>query len=222
MRKATVAALVLVSILLSMTAVSANNVWNGWHWKSDSRSPTVADQTTDSIYDVAGEVGELAGLATGITPTNTQSNKGDIEVKEQFSIQWFGLAQVRIKDGHITKGRVKLNTDLIKASYDTQEEREEVAEHVLCQELLHVLGLQHQDGNSCMNSDNATLGDFPDTDDHDVATLISLYGHVDGGGGNGDDGPGGPPCSKNNKPGCDPARQSGEWITVHVVPARGR
>ena len=92
MRKATVAALVLVSILLSMTAVSANNVWNGWHWKSDSRSPTVADQTTDSIYDVAGEVGELAGLATGITPTNTQSNKGDIEVKEQFSIQWFGLA----------------------------------------------------------------------------------------------------------------------------------
>ncbi len=216
-----VVAVAALLLLAAATAVSADHSWNDYHWGGDGAtvSPTVVDNTDSDLYKVTDGVVEWASLDTRIQPTMTES-KGNITVKEAFSPFWLGLARIFVEDGHITKAEVKLNTRLL------QNYGADAADHVLCQELGHVLGLDHnRDGasggspdDSCMN-DQATLGAFPAPNGHDTDQLAAIYGHTDiiDGGSDDDGGGGGPPCSKNpNHPNCVP--QNGVWITVHVFP----
>ena len=204
---------ILLVLLLPATVVYAGHSWNGNHWRSDNLSPTVIDKTSSVLFDVQAGVTEWAGLGTPIQPTLVGGNKGDIKVVEAFSPFWLGLARIFVEDGHITKAEVKLNAKLLE-DYGLA-----AADHVLCQELGHVLGLDHSVANTCMNDDLTTLGDFPSPDGHDSEELIAIYNHTDAtDGGDGDGGGGGgPPCDKNpNHPNCQPS--NGVWIVIDIFP----
>jgi hypothetical protein len=228
MFKRILAATVALAVLLTAVSVaSADHSWNGYHWEKtgDTVSPTVVDKTSSNLWDspnadVGEAVAEWADFNDFIQPTLTTAKKGDITVTEAFSPFWLGLARIFIDDnGHITKGEVKLNTRLLN-SYPAA-----AADHVLCQEIGHVLGLGHNrdetgidadnDPETCMN--DQVLG-FPAPNQHDTDQLNLIYSHThtdapDGGGDEG--GGGGPPCDKNpTHPNCIPA--NGHWVTVHV------
>ena len=127
-----------------------------------------------------------------------------------------------MKDGHITKGKVTLNTTFL-SQYGAF-----AADHVLCQELGHIWGLGHQLVlNSCMNNMataeteeewlrqlNAAGSDSPNA--HDTEQLIAIYdAHslTEAGGGGGGHGGGPNKCTGGPKK-CS----QGRWVTVHVFP----
>ncbi len=93
---------------------------------------------------------------------------------------WLGLAQIWITGSHITQGRVKLNdTYFDRAKYNTSVWRN----HVMCQEVGHTLGLDHQDetGRSlgtCMDyAEDPSASQHPN--DHDYEQLELIYTHLD-------------------------------------------
>ena len=114
-------------------------------------------------------------------PTLSSGKKCDIKVSEGKSNLWLGRAQVWIEGDHITKGDVKVNTDLLDSLFDDDFDDD----HVLCQEFGHVFGLNHSgDSDTCMN--DSILGQ-PTPNAHDFDELFLYYNHVDSGGGG--DGP---------------------------------
>ena len=205
--------LIALALLIIPTGVAfAENAWATYHWPTGDLNPSVKDRTKSSLYDVSAGVQEWVGLETPIQPV-VVSGKGQITVKEASNTFWLGLARIFIDgEGHITKGEVQLNTRLL-AGYGPA-----AADHVLCQEIGHVLGLDHNRTalDTCMN-DQATLGSATSPNIHDADTFNVIYGHSDtipeeDGGGSG----GGPPCSKKpDHPNCQP---SGRWVTVDVFP----
>lgn len=213
----------LLGLLVIATVASADHAWGSYHFPSDNLNPTVVDKTSSSLYDVSAGVQEWADLGTPIQPQVTTASKGDITVTEAFSPFWLGLARIYIDGDHITKGEVKLNTRLLN-NYGA-----DAADHVLCQELGHVLGLGHnRDGlsggtpdDSCMNDQpSAGLGAYTSPNSHDTDQLNAIYGShvdtppVDDGGDTG--GGGGCPPGKPDHPKCNPSEASGRWVTVHV------
>ena len=229
MKKILAAAVALAVLLTAVTVASADHSWNGYHWPSDNLAPTVKDKTSSTLYDegavasVPAGVLEWADLAidnTDIQPTLTDAKKGNITVSEQTSQFWLGLARIFIDDnGHITKGEVKLNTTYL--AYYEANGYPGLADHVLCQELGHVLGLGHNrtQTDTCMN-DQAFIGEaLTSPNSHDTVQLNLIYGHNDASDSSDDDGGGGggPPCEKRpDHHHCTPA--NGVWITVDIFP----
>ncbi len=228
MKKVLAAAVALAVLLAAVTVASADHSWNGYHWEKtgDTVSPTVKNKTSSSLYDVPAGVTEWANLGTPIQPTLTDAKKGNITVSEQTSQFWLGLARIFVEDGHITKGEVKLNTTYL--AYYEANGYPGLADHVLCQELGHVLGLGHNrdetgsdaDNNpeTCMNDQEFVGLDLTSPNFHDTQQLNLIYSHIDSAGDSTtDDGGGGPPCEKKpDHPKCTPA--SGVWITVDIFP----
>ena len=173
MKKFLIAALVGIISLLMIGVVSADHSWNNYHWRSDNLSPTVLDKTTSSLYDISANVADWVALGTPLNPTITTAKKGNITVSEASSTSWLGLARIFLDDGHITKGQVKLNTRLL-AGYGVY-----AAKHVACQEIGHVLGLNHVTTDSCMNDTSGTLGSFTLPNAHDAEELNAIYAHED-------------------------------------------
>lgn len=205
----------LFALLIPTSIVFASNAWSVYHWRSDNLTPTVSDRTRASLYDVSAAVEEWFDLSAPINPVITSKNNGNIKVSEATSNFWLGLARVFLdEDGHITKGEVKLNTFILSRDFGP-----DAADHVLCQELGHILGLDHQSGpgslNSCMsNEKEVVLGTATRPNDHDIEQLRDIYNHPDEV--PDDDGPGGgPPCSRNPRPGC---RTADGWVIIDVFP----
>ena len=216
-RFGTLLAVVAALVLLVPSLALADNSWNDYHWPGDDLAPTVADRTGGGfLVDLA--VVEWAGLGTPIQPQMTSGRRGDITVNAKpGNIGYLGKAQIWIEGGHITKGKVELNTiySLTPIQWD----------HVLCQELGHVLGLDHNriDVDTCMN-DIASLGanDADSPNDHDKTELNAIYAHwADEAAGtpSGEEGTGGPNCGEKNKNAKKCRQGNGHWVTVDVFPA---
>ena len=192
-----VLAALLVAVFVTATTASADHSWDGNHWRSDNLSPTVVNKTTSSLYNVPAGVAEWANLSAPINPVMATGTKGNITVSEGSSVFWAGLARIFIQDGHITKGEVKLNTRYLRTVGGA------AADHVLCQEMGHVLGLDHNrtQTDTCMN-DQIAVGSATSPNAHDDQQLNLIYNHVDLTGG----------TTTNAHAG------NGFWITVHVTP----
>ena len=222
MRRSLIVAFVsLVGLLAIATVASADHAWSTYHFPGDNLNPTVVDKTSSSLYDVTAGVQEWAALGTPIQPQITTAKKGDITVTEAFNRSWLGLARIFIDGDHITKGEVKLNTKLLD-DYPIA-----AAEHVLCQEIGHVLGLDHnrnggQGGSpddTCMNDQvNLFTTQYISPNSHDTDQLNATYNHADAPADDGGDTGGGGNCPPGNPnhPNCSTSAASGHWITVHV------
>jgi hypothetical protein len=191
----------LISILLSAfpSIAAANHSWGGYHWARTSNPFTVqvgdnvssawdsylgtasADWTRSSVLDTRVVTG-------GRNPRNCRPTSGRDEVcnAKYGNTGWLGVAQIWISGGtHIVQGTVKVNdTYFNTATYNTPAWRA----LVMCQEIGHTFGLDHQDE----NFDNLNLGtcmdytrdpDGPPSNEHpnqhDYDELVTIYTHLD-------------------------------------------
>jgi len=148
---------------------------------------TRSDWTVSSVLDTTI-------VAGGVTnPRNCKPISGRVEVcaTTYGNNGWLGLAQIWISGLHITKGVTKLNDTYFNTTkYNTSAWRN----LVMCQEVGHTLGLDHQDETfsnpnlrTCMDYTSDPDGTLANPDQwsneypnqHDYDQLVTIYTHLD-------------------------------------------
>jgi hypothetical protein len=145
------------------TSLSASHSWGGYHWARTANPFTlkVGDNVSaawDSYLNTAlsdwsgSNVLNLTKVAGTAKPRTCKPTAGRIEVCDAaYGFNgWLGIAQIWITGGeHITQAVTKLNNSYFNtATYDTPDWRQ----MVICQEVGHDFGLDHQDEN--FNNEN--------------------------------------------------------------------
>jgi len=217
------------------TVIAPSHAWANYHWARTANPFTVKlGDNVSSAWDgflAAASTDWTASsvLDTTVVPGRTKprvckATGGQVEVcNDRYGFNgWLGIASIWASGDHITQGTVKLNDSYFNsASYNTPAWRQ----FVVCQEVGHTFGLDHQDE----NFDNPNLGTCMDyTSDpstnlhpnaHDYEELETIYAHLDtynsyvssgggGGGGGACNAPPGKGCNKADVPG-DP--QGNAW-----------
>lgn len=188
---------VLALGLVTSTSYAAHS-WNNYHWArtgnpfalklgdnvSVAWDAYLAEASTDWSQSVVLDTGISAG---GTNPKNCKPVSGRVEVcgsKYGFN-GWLGVASVWVNGDHITQGTVKVNDSYFNTkTYNTPAWRR----LVMCQEVGHTLGLDHQDEvftnpnlGTCMDYTNNPLG--PPSNEHlnlhDYEQLEWIYAHLD-------------------------------------------
>ncbi|HVT02444.1 MAG TPA: hypothetical protein VHL58_03605 [Thermoanaerobaculia bacterium] len=193
--------LIVAATLAFPTSSFASHSWGGYHWARTSNPFTLklgnnltsadwvghfrqtirdwnAGNTPLTSAEVTGSSNKRCSMLAGTTQVcnGTYGNNG-----------WLGLASINITGGvHITQGSAKMNDTYFNTStYNNTNERE----HVMCQEVAHTFGLDHQstDGgslNTCMDyfsntgaNAGSTLSTKPNA--HDFEELNTIYAHTD-------------------------------------------
>ncbi len=189
----------LVVILAAWpAAMLANHSWGSFHWARTSNPFTLklGDNvssawdaylgTTSSDWSVSTELNTtiVAGQAKG---RNCRPTSGRVEVCNATygNNGWLGLAQIWASGNHITQGVAKVNDTYFNTlKYNTPGWRN----LVMCQEVGHTLGLDHQDTNfeppnlgTCMDYTDDPYGppNNEHPDGHDYDQLVAIYAHLD-------------------------------------------
>jgi hypothetical protein len=190
-------ALLVSAAFAAFPALSyANHSWGGYHWArstasftlklGDNVSTTTWDPilaTTSSDWSVS-TVLDTTIVAGGSNPRNCRATSGQVQVCNSTygNTGWLGVASIWISGLHITQGTVKVNdTYFNTATYNTTAWRN----LVMCQEVGHTFGLDHQDENfsnpnlgTCMDyTSDPSTNQHPNQHDYDELGII--YGHTD-------------------------------------------
>jgi hypothetical protein len=192
-------------LLASATSVFANHAWSKYHWEiteaplSLNLGDNLGSNWSSYLATANANWNDLtpalnnavvAGAATGDCSAAT----GAVEICADAygATGWLGIAGISVKrgkDGHITRGYVKLNDSYYDATtpgtgYNTADHRL----FVVCQEVGHIFGLGHQDENfdnanldSCMDYTGTMTAAQSTPNAHDAEQLESIYAHVHGG-----------------------------------------
>lgn len=172
----------------------ADHSWGGYHWARTSNpftlklgdnvstawdsylATTSSDWSASSVLDTT--------VVAGASNKNCRATAGRVEIcnSKYGNNGWLGIASVWVSGSHITQATVKMNdTYFTKPQYNTPAWKN----LVMCQEVGHAFGLDHQDENfsnpnlgTCMDYTNS-----PETNQHpnshDYEMLESIYAHVD-------------------------------------------
>ncbi|MBI3695566.1 MAG: hypothetical protein HY238_12100 [Acidobacteria bacterium] len=179
----------------------ASNAWGCYHWARTSNPFTLklgdnVSFTWDSYLATTTSIsiGWSASTKLDTTIVTGQTNprpcrptSGRVEVCDASygNTGWLGLAQIWVNGCHITQGVAKVNdTYFDTLTYNTPGWRN----LVMCQEVGHTLGLDHQDTNfnntnlgTCMDYTSNPYGppdnEYPNQHDYDELDII--YGHLD-------------------------------------------
>ncbi len=198
--------LLLFSGVFVMNA-SASHSWGNYHWARTANPFTlqigdnVSSQWDAYLGTTSGDWSQSTVLDTNIVAGGTttdvrkcRATSGRVEVcnAKYGNNGWLGVASIWANsDSHITKGTVKVNDTYFNTSkYNPSAWRN----FVMCQEVGHTLGLDHQNENfndfnlgTCMDytSDptgtagtNGTL-DNEHPNQHDYDELGIIYTHTD-------------------------------------------
>jgi len=228
----------LVAVALTGTAL-ANHSWGGYHW-SRTTNPlalNVGDNVSSgwdaSLNTAIGDwdqsgVLALTGVGGGTSGSTCSPTSGRIEVCNAAygNTGWLGVAQIWVKRGHITQATTKVNdTYFNSAPYNTAAWRQ----LVMCQEIGHDFGLDHQDENfenpnlgTCMDYTNdPSTNQHPNA--HDYDQLVSIYAHLDGSGGGKPCNPRSPNCQAGvcNAPPFSQASRANGDVYVDALPGGG-
>lgn len=187
----------VLAVIMTLAAfpfsVSADHAWGNYHWArtsnpftvrvvnsmsndwDDNLSAAISDWSASSVMNVVQE----AGNDDAQTRQRCRPVKGKVRSCNYTygTNGWLGLAQIWVRGSHITQGTAKMNDSYLASGY-TETNRQ----HVICQEIGHDWGLDHQDEsgadlNTCMDYDDA-LGN-PDPNAHDYQQLEIIYAHLD-------------------------------------------
>ena len=194
-----VAALTIV-VGTAASSASANHSWNGYHWARTSNPFTVqlGDNVSgawDSMLRTASSdwsvsnVLDTTVVAGGTRPKPCKATLGRVEVcsGSYGNTGWLGVAQIWLTSGsHIVQGTVK-NNDYYFGSSSYQYNNTAEMQHVICQEIGHTFGLDHQSEtgqslNTCMDYyHNTSASDTKSThpNSHDYQELSTIYQHLD-------------------------------------------
>jgi hypothetical protein len=193
----------LVALVAFSSDAQANHSWGNYHWARTSNNlfnlplgdnvtlawdsylgTTATDWSASSVLDTTIVAGKTKR-------SNCRPTSGRVEVcnYRYGSNGWLGLAQIWISGSHIVQGTTKVNdTYFNRERYNTPVWRN----LVVCQEVGHTLGLDHQDENfnnpnlgTCMDytNDPSVLGtngfsnEHPNA--HDYEELEAIYAHLD-------------------------------------------
>lgn len=172
------------------TETQETHSWGGYHWSSGNGialgdnvssawdsylGTTSSDWSKSTVVDT--------NIVTGnASPRNCRPTSGMVEVCSDTygNTGWLGVAQIWLSGGHISQGTVKVNdTYYASPTYNTPAWRN----LVMCQEVGHTLGLDHQD-EDFNNKPLGTCMDYSNDPDpnqhpnqHDYSMLQEIYGH---------------------------------------------
>ena len=151
-----------LSTLMISSATMADHAWGKYKWKGDSLNLDLGDNV-DSSWDghlmiastdwTVSTVIDTNIIMGSTNPVECNPQSGNVQVcnAEYGNNGWLGLAQIYGRGTTITAGVAKLNDTYYKtAYYDTPAWRQ----MVMCQEVAHTFGLDHQDE----TSGNVNLG----------------------------------------------------------------
>lgn len=197
MKRALTALFVLLLVTILPSAF-ASHAWGNYHWARTANPFTlkvgdnvssswdaflataVADWNQSSVFDFS--------VVGGFTsPRRCRATNGRVEVcNYRYGMNgWLGLAQIWVSGDHITKAINKYNDTYFNTqTYNTPAWRA----LVVCQELGHTVGLDHQDEafdnpnfGTCMDytadPDGPPSNEHPNA--HDFEMLETIYAHVD-------------------------------------------
>jgi hypothetical protein len=174
---------------------SAQHAWGNYHWARQSNPFTVelGDNVSTGWDDHLGTASsdwtkstvlDTAVAAGGTRPRTCKRTTGRVEVcNARYGFNgWLGVATIWVTGGHITAGTVKLNDSYFGgATYNTPAWKQ----MVMCQEIGHTFGLDHQDENfnngnlgSCMDY-TSDPGTNQHPNQHDYEELETIYSHLD-------------------------------------------
>ncbi|HXE89913.1 MAG TPA: hypothetical protein VNK82_03020 [Terriglobales bacterium] len=188
-----------LALLALATVLYASHSWGNYHWArtanpftlklgdnvSSTWDPMLA--TASSDWSASSVLNTTIVAGGNPRPKNCRPTSGRVEVcnASYGNNGWLGLAQIWASGSHITQGVVKLND-----FYHNNPPYNSTAWRrlVMCQEIGHTFGLDHQDE----NFDNGNLGtcmDYTDDPDgppsnehpnsHDYQQLETIYAHLD-------------------------------------------
>ena len=170
--------------------------WGGYHWARTSNPFNVKLQsnltsawtgyfgTASSDWDASSVLNttNVAGSTGSTTRRKCSMTLGRVVVCNSTygNNGWLGLASINITGGtHITQGSVKVNDSYAMNNAEKL--------HVMCQEIGHTFGLDHQSTsgaslNTCMDyysntSSSDTQSTHPNA--HDYDELVTIYSHLD-------------------------------------------
>ena len=196
-RRVALLAVGLALVLVAPASVSATHSWGGYHWARTSNPFTVklGDNVTSawdsSLTRTSSDWSQSTVLDATIVPGSAPRAKqcrataGTVQVCNATygNNGWLGVASISITGGtHITQATVKVNDTYFNTStYNTPAWRN----LVMCQEVGHAFGLDHQDTNFT-NANLGTCMDYTndpstnqDPNQHDYDELVTIYSHLD-------------------------------------------
>lgn len=182
-------------------AAQATHSWGGYHWARTAPQFTLKLGNNLTSADWSSHLAVTASNWNGgntavlVAVVAGQSNKRCAMVLGTTQVcngsygrnGWLGLASIYITGGtHITQGSAKMNdTYFGTATYNNPNERQ----HVMCQEVAHTFGLDHQSTNgtslnTCMDyfsNTGSNAGNSASTapNAHDFDELNLIYEHLD-------------------------------------------
>ena len=197
LRRSVLFALTTVALLGTTAIASANHTWGNYHWARTANpftlklgdnlttawDPYLVTSSTDWTLSSVLDTTIVTGSNT-TKPKVCRAKSGRVEVCNALygNNGWLGIAQVWVSGSHITQGVVKMNDTYFRtAKYNTPAWKN----LVLCQEVGHTFGLDHQDEDfanaplgTCMDYSNDPLpNQHPNA--HDYEQLELIYAHVD-------------------------------------------
>lgn len=190
-----IVAIAVIGVIYFPSSTSANHSWGGYHWArtanpftlkvvdsntpdwDDNKARAITDWSSSSVLDLVNEAGDSSSTAR----RRCVMISGKIHSCNYAYGQngWLGLASINLTGGnHITQGTSKMNDSYFNSTTYTETNRQ----HVMCQEIGHTFGLDHQstsgaDLNTCMDYSNAL--DNPSPNAHDYDELVTIYTHLD-------------------------------------------
>jgi len=186
--------LAVIGFTLFQSASWANHSWGTYHWARTNNPFTIklgdnltatdwkndlsqasSDWSASSVMNTTLVVGQASTAHKKCTAT-----LGRVEVcNNRYGGNWLGVANIWLSGTHITQGTVRANDSWVMNKAEKQ--------HVMCQEVGHTFGLDHQstDGssqNTCMDYySNKSDSDLKSTrpNQHDYDELVTIYTHLD-------------------------------------------
>jgi Matrixin len=191
-----VVAITVLALVAFPSSAYANHSWGGYHWGRTSNAEftlKMGDNVSglwDGMFTTAlsdwsqSTVLNLTKVTGGTTPKQCKPTSGRVEVcsADYGGQQWLGVAQIWLSSGHIVQGTVKNNDHYFGNSTYRYNNTAEM-QHVICQEIGHTFGLDHQDESgalyyTCMDyyhntSNSDTVSTHPNQGDYDE--LMCIY-----------------------------------------------
>ena len=196
-----------VLVAMSTSPALANHAWNDYHWATRGTAFTLSLgnnlTTTEWQNDLATVSSQWSSaplaervLSTSVVVGNDigrqkrcRPTSGRVEVcnASYGRTGWLGVATIWITSGsHIVQGTVKVNDYYLgpgaSYAYNNTYERE----HVMCQEVGHTFGLDHQDTSgasfgTCMDYYHSTNSTSTTPNAGDYDELLCIYDPADAG-----------------------------------------
>lgn len=187
-----------IAMTLLAGSADADHSWATYHWPRASNPFTLGLgdnlssvwkpylQTTSSDWSVSNVLNTNV-VAGQSSQRRCRVASGRVEVCNSTygNNGWLGIASISVNGSHITSGSVRVNdTYFNTAQYNTTAWRN----LVMCQEVGHIFGLDHQDENfnnqnlgTCMDYTNSP-GSNQHPNPHDYEQLQIIYSHADASG----------------------------------------